>query len=453
MPGLSTIPIPELSEMVSERTSHYPYTKTWDEAKYDTLLIVHTSGSTGAPKPIYYNHIHLNRPDMDNVVPSVAGRKNASLSLLGKNKLTYFGGPFFHLSGIAVSIGVFLAESIAVIGPPLVVSTGRIAADIISAVPIHGLIMVPSLCEQVFMDHGEEVLPFLNGLSHVCWLGGKHIYPSAPYEALPLRTYANSSYPSQKGPLNQATGDFITTRTKADLWQIIGSTETHLYPLLLPPAAHWKYLDFHPTCGPTVELVPGALAADGSQLYEIVQNRKTDMDAGRAFQPVFDIFPDLFQWRSRDLVKKIEVDGVDRPLFDFQGRIDDLLILSSGLKINPLHMETEVSSRHPFLSGSLVFGAGRRECGLLLEVKKADRDGMTSGRRKELLEEVWLSVEIANRALPEHARVKEGMILVTSVEKPFLRAGKGTVIRRLTCDLYAEEIERLYVERVVNTAQ
>lgn len=172
IPGLETVAIPELREMVSRRTSHSPYTKTWDEAKHDDVLIVHTSGSTGAPKPVYYNHIHLNRPDMDSVVPSVPGRTNANLSLLGKNKLTYFGGPFFHLSGIAVSIGVFLAESTMVIGPPMVASNGRIAADIISAVPIHGLIMVPSLCQQVFMEHGEEVLPFLEGLSHVCWLGG-----------------------------------------------------------------------------------------------------------------------------------------------------------------------------------------------------------------------------------------------------------------------------------------
>lgn len=166
MPGLETIPIPELSEMVSRPTSHYPYTKTWEEAKHDNVLLVHTSGSTAAPKPILYNHIHLNRPDMDSVLPSVPGRTNANLSLLGKNKLTYFGGPFFHLSGIAVSIGIFMAESTIVIGPPMAVSNGRIAAVIIKAVPIHGLMMVPSLCEQVFTDHGEEVLPFLDGLSH-----------------------------------------------------------------------------------------------------------------------------------------------------------------------------------------------------------------------------------------------------------------------------------------------
>ena len=65
----------------------------------------------------------------------------------------------------------------------MILSNERIAADIIKAVPIHGLTMVPSLCEQVFMEHGEEVLPFLDGLSHVCWLGGS------------IRPHASKRYP------------------------------------------------------------------------------------------------------------------------------------------------------------------------------------------------------------------------------------------------------------------
>ncbi|CAF9939473.1 hypothetical protein IMSHALPRED_001361 [Imshaugia aleurites] len=243
--------------MVSRQTSHYPYTKTWEEAKYDDVLIVHTSGSTGASKPTYYNHTHLNRSDMDSVLPSVPGRRNTNLSLLG--------------------------------------------------------------------------------------------------------------------PLSQATGDLITTRTNAHLWQILGSTETHLYPLLLHPAAHWKHLDSHPTCVPTVTIVPGALAADQSQLYVIVQDRKADSEAGGAFQPVFDMFPSLTQSRFRDLVKKIQVEG-GRTLFSYQGHIDDLLIFSNGLKVNPLNIETEVSG-HILLSGSLVFGAESRECALLLE-RKTGRCGM-----------------------------------------------------------------------------
>ncbi len=35
---------------------HYAYNKTFDEAARDPFIIVHTSGSTGLPKPIVLHH-------------------------------------------------------------------------------------------------------------------------------------------------------------------------------------------------------------------------------------------------------------------------------------------------------------------------------------------------------------------------------------------------------------
>lgn len=36
----------------SEDAKPFPYGKTWDEARWDPLVVLHTSGSTGIPKPI-----------------------------------------------------------------------------------------------------------------------------------------------------------------------------------------------------------------------------------------------------------------------------------------------------------------------------------------------------------------------------------------------------------------
>ena len=35
---------------------HVPFTKTFEEALSDPLFVVHTSGSTGIPKPLIYTH-------------------------------------------------------------------------------------------------------------------------------------------------------------------------------------------------------------------------------------------------------------------------------------------------------------------------------------------------------------------------------------------------------------
>ena len=47
-PNIRTIEIPAMEVLTSTPAKAYPYTKTWEEAKNDRVLIMHTSGSTGA---------------------------------------------------------------------------------------------------------------------------------------------------------------------------------------------------------------------------------------------------------------------------------------------------------------------------------------------------------------------------------------------------------------------
>jgi acyl-CoA synthetase (AMP-forming)/AMP-acid ligase II len=48
---------PEIPELLAEgEVRQYKFTKTWDEAKDDPVMVLHTSGSTGLPKPIVLGH-------------------------------------------------------------------------------------------------------------------------------------------------------------------------------------------------------------------------------------------------------------------------------------------------------------------------------------------------------------------------------------------------------------
>ena len=47
---------PSVEELLTTRYHHYPFVKTFDEARDEPLVIMHTSGTTALPKPITYTH-------------------------------------------------------------------------------------------------------------------------------------------------------------------------------------------------------------------------------------------------------------------------------------------------------------------------------------------------------------------------------------------------------------
>lgn len=172
LPGTKMIVIPSMEEMTQTQTKHYPYTKTWEEAKKDVVIIIHTSGSTGNPKPIFLNNLYLRRVDKEADMPPVEGRMCATMDLCKPGKAAYIGTNFYHLSGLAFVYCALFSRFTAVLGPADHLPNGKIACDMIKSMEFGGLLMVPSLCDWVFSDHGEEIKDHLRGLDHIHWLGG-----------------------------------------------------------------------------------------------------------------------------------------------------------------------------------------------------------------------------------------------------------------------------------------
>lgn len=203
-------------------------------------------------------------------------------------------------------------------------------------------------------------------------------------------------------------------------------------PMLVPKRSHWQYLEFHPEIGPTLERIH-----PDSDLHEIVIKRHPNPELSWS-RVVFDLFPEYDEWRSRDLIKRCEDPGFEN-CWIYQGRVDDMMIMHNGLKVNPVDIEVKLQV-HPTLSGCLVIGAGFMQCGMLLEPKAH----LYELEREELVETVWPSIEKANAMVPEHARVQKNLIVVATKDRPFPRAAKGTIVRSLAVGLYSEEIREVY---------
>lgn len=98
--GAESWVLPALDELLTGVTKHFPYEKTWSEARTDPILIAHTSGSTGAPKPITVtNSVYAVEDNMRNI-PKIKGRKNQDYSIFnfeGGGRF-YSSFPPFHVS-------------------------------------------------------------------------------------------------------------------------------------------------------------------------------------------------------------------------------------------------------------------------------------------------------------------------------------------------------------------
>jgi hypothetical protein len=149
-------------------------------------------------------------------------------------------------------------------------------------------------------------------------------------------------------------------------------------------------------------------------------------------QATFVAQPDISVWRTRDLFRKHPTKNI----WLFTGRLDDVIVLSNGEKFNPVTMENMISG-HSKVSGVLVVGLRRTQCALLLEARNSE-DG------DSLIDEVWPTIQRANKVSPGHAQIARNMILVISPRKPFQRAGKGTILRAAALKDYATEIDQLY---------
>ena len=92
--------IPELDDLIAaSEATHYSYSKTFKEAVNDPYPILHTSGSTGSPKPFIFRHGGMaamdrqgNLPDID----EVTGRRRRRITIHPGSVRYFLGFPQFH---------------------------------------------------------------------------------------------------------------------------------------------------------------------------------------------------------------------------------------------------------------------------------------------------------------------------------------------------------------------
>lgn len=238
------------------------------------------------------------------------------------------------------------------------------------------------------------------------------------------------------GDLPQQVGDKIID-SGIRLINQIGATElgfpTELYSKSNREPEDWKYSQWHQDVGIDMRHVAG----DSYELNVVLDARLAPQ------QPTFATFPNLKEYASRDLyTRHPSKDKSD--FWKWTARADDIIVFLNGEKTNPVSMEQYIVARSNEVGAVLVAGAQRFQTALLVE--PATGEVVTNKERAQFIERLWPVVEEANQDCPTHAKVSKSHIIFTNPKKPMLRAGKGTIQRAGTMQLYVHELEALYAD-------
>ncbi|KAH0337976.1 acetyl-CoA synthetase-like protein, partial [Aureobasidium melanogenum] len=394
---------------LSAKSERYVYSKPYSKAHSDPVMVVHTSGTTGLPKPVIWTNDMLCSVDRLHTLPGSTATQMAGQSI-------YCALPTFHTSGITASLltPVYLS-TIIILGPAGVRPDKQTVLGVLRSAPVSAASFPPSLLEELIADPVcRKALKQLK----------KIVYGGAPLAAWATRIIASDF----NGTVSSALGS-----TEGGLW-LTGSS---------PDPADQGYFLIHPFMAPDFQHT-------GADLYELVIKRTAQSEAYTNFFRCIDSTPSHlathFGFNNGEKASEFRTKDLFSPhptkpgLWKYRCRKDDLVLLSGEVKMYAGAIE-EALSAHPAIGAVLVGGQYRSRPFLLVEPASPI---ITNDQKAEFVDEIWPAVQAENEKHHESARLAKELVIIVGSEKNMVRTPKGTVDRKATLSAFEVEIDDLY---------
>ncbi|KAJ7052222.1 putative aminoadipate reductase [Mycena amicta] len=408
--ALSVQEIPTLAQLYpfigreTPEDSFTPYPRPSKRAALDDVAsYLHSSGSTGLPKPIPLTHrtsVDFSALDVLTQLRDITPRLSVGLlpSFHAMGILTQFLGPIFA----GVTACIYLPASLDGKYRVPVTVTPENALESARRAGANGLVTVPAFLME--WARKEEDVQYLKSLNLVVFSGG---------------------------PLATSVGDFLVGEG-VNITSAYGTTEVGSINNLLPRDLlpnEWNWMQFSDRVN-----VRWAPVGDGTFECQLL--------TGPTHHPAIEDLPDVRGYTTKDF---FEQHPTKPHLYRILGRMDDVLMMANGEKTVPGPME-DILNASPHISGAVMFGRERNQIGLLVQPAPSvgNIDPTDEQQLADFRNLIWSVVEQANAIAPTFAKVYKEMILVTHPDRPLVRALKGTVVRKVTIGLYDSEITALY---------
>ena len=384
------IEIPSLDYFLDpQEVENYPLRATWEELRFKTWLMIHTSGSTGNPKLVPIKHGSSTAVDAFQLL------KNSDTARFAKSR-TFVPFPPFHIAGIMYTVYIpCFYDGTVVLPPPGAPLTGELVHAVQEQTKVEQAVLVPSIVMDLAKnDTYLEGIKTLNGL-----------------------TFSG-------GALSPEVAQLVSQRT--NLASGFGASEYGGLPTLPRDPEDWQYFWFSQE-GDGIEY----RETDQPGLFELVLVRR---DSLNLVQGIFITYPELDEFHTKDL---FSLHPTKSALVKYESRLDDIIVFSNGENLNPIPMEGIITSC-PDVKGCMVVGQGRMQAALLVEPTD---DRMS---QEDLLKRMEPFIDRANQICPKYGKISPDMSIKTAPGNPLLRAPKGTILRARNNQIFGDEIDDLY---------
>ncbi|KAF7555248.1 hypothetical protein G7Z17_g2275 [Cylindrodendrum hubeiense] len=344
-------------------------------------FIVHSSGSTGLPKPIYQTH-----------------RQCLSNYAIGSGMRAFVTLPLFHNHGLSTMFrGMVTGKRTAVYNANLPLTNGHLVAAM-NAANFESFHCVPYALK-VLAETPEGI---------------------AELAKAKLVLFGGSSCPDDLGDTLVQNGVNVVSH--------YGATEMgQLMTSLRDPDTDkaWNYVR------PLIKTKPFLLFDEvTTDIFElVVLDGLTTKTTSNSDDP-----PNSF--RTRDtFVKHPTIPNA----WKYLGRLDDRVTLFNGEKVLPVPYEHHVRQSE-LVQECLVFGVGKAFAGLLI----IPGDHATGISDTELLDTLWPTIQDANQKAEQFGRISREMVEILPIGTEYPRTDKGTVIRAACYKHFEAIIEEKY---------
>lgn len=354
-----------------------------EKERDEIALIMHSSGSTGLPKPVFLSHRNV-------LCHAVQGAGVDNFGAL----------PLYHMYGVSTMLQAMYPGKKANMYNVLMPLTAENLLATIEAVQPQAIHLVPYalglLAEQ---PRGVEAL-----------------------QRCRMVTAAGARTPDE-------LGDRLV-RQGVKLGVVFGTTEAGLAGDTMrraPGDDAWDYVRFYANVRQHIHMDP---LGDG-QFECVYLPGHPGLSTSNAEDPV----PGC--WRSRDVFTP---HPTLRDAWKYVTRLDDRVTLLNGEKVLPLPMEGRIRESD-LVREAIVVGIDRPVPGLL--VFRSERAAALTDETA-YIEALWPVIAAANAHAEGFSQITRDMVATFGVEVEYPHTDKGNIIRARAYEKFAPEIEQLY---------